>query len=89
MIDVLADVMIFGVDVERLAGMEINVMAPPTITLEFVVGVVYAVDVLADLLLAVIIIDVVAAIDVDMFDDENANGLAAAMTLLEFTLPAS
>ena len=95
----LADVIISGVDVdmmsvimldvEMLAGIEINAMAPPTITLEFVVGLACAVDVLADLLLAVIMIDSVPAIDVGMLDDENADGLAAAMTLLEFTLPAS
>ena len=98
-IDVLADVITFGVDVDMtsviildvdmLTDMEIIVMATPAITLEFVVEVVYAVDVLADLLLTVIMIDVVPAVDVDMFDDENADGLAAAMTLLEFTLPAS
>ena len=45
-------------------------------------------DVLAALLvLFVLIIDVVPAIDVDMLDDENVNGLAAVMTLSEFTLP--
>ena len=99
MIDVLADVVIkfcvgvgtmsaIMIDVEMLSGMEINVMAPAAITLEFVVGLVYAVDVLADLLLlAVIIIGVVPAIDVDMLDDDNVGRLAAVMTLLEFTLP--
>ena len=45
------------------------------------------VGVLADLL-AVLVIDVVTAIDVDMLADENENGLAAVMTPLEFTLPA-
>ena len=45
------------------------------------------VGVLADLL-AVLVIDVVTAIDVDMLADENVNGLAAVMTPLEFTLPA-
>merc|ERR1712032_549356 len=66
-IDVLADVITFGVgvdmtsaimlDVDMLSGMEIIAMATPVITLEFVVGVVCAVDVLSDLLLAVLIID--------------------------------
>ena len=99
-IDVLAEVIIFGVgvdmtsalmlDVDMLPGMEIIVMATPVITLAFVVGVVYAVDALTDLLLlTVIIIDVASAIDVDILDDENADGLAVAMTLLEFTLSAS
>ena len=98
--DVLADATIFGVgadktsaimlDVDMLPGMEIIVMGTPVITLDFVVGLAYAVDVLADLLLlTVLIIDVAPAIDVDMLDDENADGLAAAMTPLEFTLPAS
>ena len=54
-------------------------------------GVTYVGDVwigvLADLL-AVLVIDVVTAIDVDMLADENANGLAAVMTPLEFTLSA-
>ena len=99
-IDVPADVITFGVgvdmtsatilDVDMLPAMEISAMATPAITLEVVVGVVCAVDVLSDLLLlAVLIIDVAPANDVDMFDDENADGLVAAMTLREFTLPAS
>ena len=52
-------------------------------------GVTYVGDVrigvLADLL-AVLVIDVVTAIDVDMLADENENGLTAVMTPLEFTL---
>ena len=38
--------------------------------------------------LAIIIIDVVPAIDVDILADGSVNGLAAMMTPLEFTLPA-
>ena len=67
-------------------------MATPAIILAFVVGVVYAEDVLVDLLtdaVAVIVSDVVCVIDaVDMLADEFANRLAAVMTPLEFTLPA-
>ena len=99
-IDVLADVTMLGagadmasaimLDVDMLPGMEIIAMATPAITLDFVVGLVYAADVLADLLLpTVIIVGVSPAIDVDMLDDDNADGLAAMMTPLEFTLPAS
>ena len=77
----------FGVGVDMLSGMEIIAMATPAITLAFVVGVVYAEDVLVDLL-TVILSDVVSAIDVGMLVDENANRLAAVMTPLEFTLPA-
>ena len=73
--------------VDMLPGMEIIVMATPAIILAFVVGAVYAEDVLVDLL-TVILSDVVSAIDVGMLVDENANRLAAVMTPLEFTLPA-
>ena len=45
------------------------------------------VGVLADLL-AVLVIDVVTAIDVDMLADENAKGLLAVMTPSESTLPS-
>ena len=85
--DPLADGMI-GVGVGVLSGMGIIVMTIPAITLEFVVGAgADAVDVLTDLL-TVPIIDVVSDIDVDMFADENVNGLAVMMTPLEFTLSA-
>ena len=74
----------FGVGVDILSGMEIIVMATPAIILAFVVGAVYAEDVLVDLL-TVILSDVVSAIDVGMLVDENANRLAAVMTPLEST----
>ena len=72
-------------DVAMLSDMEIVVMTTPEITLGFVVGVANAVGVLADLP-DVIIIDVVSTID--MFPDENVDGLAAVMTPVEFTWPA-
>ena len=82
----------FGVGVDMLSGMEMIVMATPAISLAFVVGVVYAEDVLVDLLadvLTVVMSDVVSVIDaVDMLANENVNRLAAVMTPLEFTLPA-
>ena len=98
MTDVLCDVMIgigvdmftediLGVGIDMLTGMDIIVVTTP-ITLEFVA---YAGDVRADEfdgLLAVPITDLVTAIDVDIFADENENDLAAVMTPLEFTLPA-
>ena len=83
---VLADVML-DIGIDMLPDMGIIVMDTPVITLEFVVRVSYAGDVLADLPDAAII-DVVSATDVDILTDENANGLAAVMTPLEFTLPA-
>ena len=76
----------FGVGVDMLSDMEIIAMATPAITLAFVVGVSRAVNMLD--VLAVVIVDVTTAIDVDMLADENANRLAAVMTPLEFTLPA-
>ena len=72
MSDVLTEVMI-GVGVDTLSDVEIIVMATSTFTLEFVVGLVSAVDVLADLL----------PIDVDMFPDDDVHGLTAVMTPLE------
>ena len=80
--DALADGMIV-VDVDVFPDIGIIVMATPSITLEFVVGVIYDADVLT-----VVIIGVVSATDVDMLADENVNGLAVAMTPLESTLPA-
>ena len=74
----LADVML---------GVEIIVIVPPVVTLAFVVGLAYAKDSMADLL-TITTVDVVSDIGVDMLDDENVNGLAAAMTPLGFTLPA-
>ena len=83
---VLADV-ILDIGVDMFPDMAIIVLNTPVITLQFVVRVAYAVDVLADLPVAAII-DVVSATDVDILTDENANGLAAVMTPLEFALPA-
>ena len=80
----LADVML-GVGMS--SGMEIIVMVPPAVTLAFVVGLAYAKDLMADLL-TIITIDVVSAIGVDMLADEKVDGLAAAMTPLEFALPS-
>ena len=69
-------------DVDMLSDMGIVVMITPEITLDFVLGIVYAVDVLGGLP-DVKIIGAVTAIDIGMFADENADGLA---TPLEFTL---
>ena len=79
-VDMLSDVMIV-VGVTVLCAIEIIVMDTPAITLEFVVGIVSSVE-----LLTVVITGVVSGIDV--LADEGANGLAAVMTPLEFTLPA-
>ena len=69
--------------VDMLPGMEIIVMATPAITLAVVVGVVYAEDVLVDLLadaLTVVISDVMCVIDaVDMLADESVNGLVVTL----------
>ena len=78
-----------GVDVDMLSDIEIVVMATPAITLDLLVGITYAVDVLTDLLtklLSVLIIGVVTVIDVDMLADEIFN---AVMTPSEFTLSSS
>ena len=83
----MIDVMIV-VGVDMLSYIEIIAMTTPVITLGSMVAVVYAVDVLNNLLVTVPIVDIVSATDVDMLADENANGLAAVMTPLEFTLPA-
>ena len=89
--DALTDVML-GVsmltDVMLGLGMSIDigiiVTATPAITLEFMVGVARAVNMLGAL--GVVIVDVVSVIDVDMLADVNANDLAAVMAPLEFTL---
>ena len=93
MTDVLDDG-ILGVSADMLSDMEIIVMDPPAITLEFVAGVIvgwvrvpYTVDVLADVP-CFSTFGVVPAIDVDMFADENVRGLAAVITPSEFTSPA-
>ena len=78
MTDVLDDG-ILEVSVDMLSGIGIIVMPTPTITLEFVVRIAYAVDVLTDLL-TVLIIEVVSVIGVDMLADEDANGLAAVIS---------
>ena len=79
MIDVdvrmLKDVMLDAA-VDILPDTDIIAVTTPPITLEFVVEITCAEDVLAD----------VFPIDVDMFADENANGLAFVMTPLDFTL---
>ena len=91
--DVLTDAMLgVGVDtmsavildVAMLSDMGIVVMTTPEITLEFVVGVAYAVDMVPGELF-IIIIDIVSAIDIGMFADENVHGLAAVITPVEFT----
>ena len=70
---------ILDVDIGILSGIEVSAMVTPAIALECGVEIAYAGDVLADVL-AVLITDVVPAIGVDMFADENASGLAAVMT---------
>ena len=77
-VDMLPEV-ILDAAVDILSGIEVIAMAIPAIALECGVEIAYAGDVLADVL-AVLITDVVTAIGVDMFADENANGLAAVMT---------
>ena len=86
MFGVLADVML-DIGVDMFPDMAIIVLNTPVITLEFVVRVAYAGDVLADLPVAAII-DVVSATDVVMLADEGVHGLVAVMTAFEFTLPA-
>ena len=78
---------ILGVSADMLSDMEITVIPIPPITLEFVMRITYAVDVLTDVL-NVVITDVVPTIDVDMLTDENAKGLLAVMIPSEFTLPS-
>ena len=85
--DVLV-VVILGAGVGMLSYMENIAMNTPAITLELMVGVAYAVDVLTNLLLYALIIEAVTAVDVDILADENVSDLAAVMTPLEFTLPA-
>ena len=89
--DMLSEVMI-GVEVDVLSeltlGVDVGVeMLPMTTLLEFVVEIAYTGDVSAGMF-AVLVIDVVTDIDVDMFDDEDVNGLVAAMTPLDPTLSA-
>ena len=77
----------FGVGVDMLSDMEIIAVTTPPITLEFVVRISYAVDVLAGEL-AALLTDAVSVIDVGMLADENANGLAAVLSPSEVTLLA-
>ena len=85
--DLLTDVIV-DIGVDMLSDMGIIVMNTSAITLEFaVVVVVYAIDVLAGLL-PVLIVEVVTAIDVDMFADENVRGLAAVITPSKLSFPA-
>ena len=87
-VDMLSEEVVIGGAVDMLSEIENIVMPTPAITLEFVVAIAYSGDVLADVL-SVLITDVVTAIDVvDMLADENANGLAAVMTPLEFNSPS-
>ena len=89
--DALTDAML-GVgmltDVILGLGMSIDigiiVTATPAITLEFMVGVARAVNMLGAL--CVVTVNVVSAIGVDMLADVNANDLVAVMAPLEFTL---
>ena len=80
-VDMLTDV-ILGLGMSIDIG--IIVTATPAITLEFVVGIARAVNILD--MLDVVIVDVVSAINVDMLADVNTNDLTAVMTPLEFTL---
>ena len=84
-VGILSDIMC-EVVVDMLLDIEIIVMTP-VITFEFVLGAAYAGDMLADVLV-VLIFDSVSATDVDMLVNENANGLAAVTTPLEFAFPA-
>ena len=89
--DALTDVMLgVGMLTDAILGVGMSidigiiVTATPAITLEFMVGVARAVNMLD--VLTVAIVDVVPAIDVDMLADVNANDLVAVMTPLEFIL---
>ena len=83
-LDMFSEV-ILGVSVDVLPDIVIAVMVSPAVTLTGVM--VYAVDVMTDVP-SFVTFDVVPAIDVDMFADENVRGLAAVMTPSEFTSPA-
>ena len=95
-VDVEPDVMI-DVDVRMLKDVMLDVafdilpdtnfitVTTPPITLEFVVEIAYAAGMLADVS-ATPTTDVVPGTDEDILNDENVNGLAAAMTPLESTL---
>ena len=88
MTDVLDEGML-GVSADMLSDMEIIAVTTPPITLEFVLRISYAVDVVADVV-TVVIKDAVPAIDADMLTDMSVDGLTAVMApLLEFTLSAS
>ena len=88
MTDVLADG-ILDVSVDMLSDMEIIAVTTPPITLEFVVRILCAVDVLADVV-TIVINDAVSPIDVDVLTETSVNGLANVMApLLELTLSAS
>ena len=76
-----------GVAVDMSADTGISAMDTPAMTLEFVVGIAYAGDALTDVS-AVPINDVVSGINEDMFVNETVNGLAAAMTPSESTVPS-
>ena len=82
-VDMLTDV-ILGVGMSIDIG--IIVTATPAITLEFMVGVARAVNMLG--ILDVVIVEVVSVIGVDMLANVNANDLAVVMTPLEFTPPS-
>ena len=84
-VDMFPDGMLDVSAADMLTDIRIVVMATPAATLELVVGLVYSVDVLLDVL-SVVVIDVVPGIDVDMLTDENENGLADVLTPLDFTL---
>ena len=97
-VDTLDDVMMFGagidkfpgvmlvVDVDVLSGMEIIVVVNPAITLGFMVGVSYTVDMPDGVLINVLSVAKVGNVtdtNVSMLADDNVNVLAAAMTPLE------
>ena len=76
---------ILEVSVDVLSDIVFFVMVSPAVTLTVVMA--YAADVMTDVP-CFVTFDVVPAINVDMFADENVHGLAAVMTPSEFTFPA-
>ena len=79
---------LIDVAIDMLPDIEIIAMDTPAITLEFVVKLSCAGDVLTDVS-AVPTTDVAPGTDVDILNNENVNGLAAVMTPLELTLSSS
>ena len=79
---------LIDVAIDMLPDIGIIAMDTPAITLEFVVKLSCAGDVLTDVS-AVPTTDVAPGTDVDILNNENVNGLAAVMTPLELTLSSS